>query len=69
MKNTEEMVKSVIGEINERNEEECEERVRHLVKEILSDKARINDLLDRVAKHKAELKELQKPTEVSLELL
>lgn len=68
MKNTEVMVKDVVKEINERNENECRTEVKNLVETILNKESRVVRLKKEIKGLKAELKKLDAPEEVKLDM-
>ena len=68
MTDVKDMVKQAVDRVNADALEQTEQRVKILVGAILADEAEILRLHDKVMKNKKELKELQIPNAVSVDI-
>ena len=68
MQDVNSMLDEAVKEENEEREHQTRRRVKDLVRSILNDESTIVELKANVTNYKKELKELQQPEEVKVEL-
>ncbi len=68
MKNIDEMIGDTIKSVDEENQKDCEREVADIIKSIIQKQGSIKQLTEDILKLKSDLKKLQKPAEVNLEL-
>ena len=68
MKNANDLVSDAVNEINQQQMKDCEQQVKKLVQSIIDKQAKIKVLLVEIAEQKEQLKKLQVPETVTLEI-
>ncbi len=61
-------VKEQVGELNEERERETKRKIRQLIESIVNKQGQIANLTSDIVKLKSELKDLQAPEKINLEV-